>query len=199
MAGTGFRIKDLTTGEFISQEIYYPNPETIDVFYTSDEGWLMLPEPLPAHEFELYEVTAPEGYVLSDEPVPFTVDGSEAVVTVVQYNQPQKAQLTISKSGEAFASVQENDGFYQPVYEVVGQPGAVYDLIADEDIYTGDGTLRVAKDTVVATLTTRGGTERRSANRNTWAATVWRNAKRRRAWCWTPRQFIPSLPMPVRR
>ena len=27
----------------------------------------------------------------------------------------------------------------------------VYDLIADEDIYTGDGTLRVAKDTVVAT------------------------------------------------
>src|SRR5699024_1406669 len=154
MAGTGFRIKDLTTGEFISQEIYYPNPETIDVFYTSDEGWLMLPEPLPAHEFELYEVTAPEGYVLFDEPVPFTVDGSEAVVTVVQYNQPQKAQLTISKSGEVFASVQENDGFYQPVYEVVGLPGAVYDLIADEDIYTGDGTLRVAKDTVVATLTT---------------------------------------------
>ena len=71
----------------------------------------MLPEPLPAHAFELYEVTAPEGYVLSDEPVPFTVDGSEAVVTVVQYNQPQKAQLTISKSGEVFASVQENDAF----------------------------------------------------------------------------------------
>ena len=154
MAGTGFRIKDLTTGEFISQEIYYPNPETIDVFYTSDEGWLMLPEPLPAHAFELYEVTAPEGYVLSDEPVPFTVDASEAVVTVVQYNQPQKAQLTISKSGEVFASVQENDGLYQPVYEVQGLPGAVYDVIADEDIYTGDGTLRAAKDTVVETLTT---------------------------------------------
>ena len=30
----------------------------------------------------------------------------------------------------------------------------VYDLIAEEDIYTGDGTLRGAKDTVVATLTT---------------------------------------------
>lgn len=65
MPGTGFRIKDLTTGEFISQTIYYPNPETLDVFYVSDEGWLMLPEPLPAHEFELYEVSAPEGYVLS--------------------------------------------------------------------------------------------------------------------------------------
>ena len=154
MPGTGFRIKDLTTGEFISQTIYYPNPETLDIFYVSDEGWLMLPDPLPAHEFELYEVSAPEGYVLSDEPVPFRVDGSEAVVTVVQYNQPQKGQLPISKSGEVIAIVQENEGFYLPIYEVVGLPGATYDLIADEDIYTGDGTLRVAKDTVVETLTT---------------------------------------------
>lgn len=52
------------------------------------------------------------------------------------------------------ASVQENEGLYLPIYEVVGLPGATYDLIADEDIYTGDGTLRVAKDTVVETLTT---------------------------------------------
>ena len=55
---------------------------------------------------------------------------------------------------QVFASVQENDGLYQPVYEVAGLPGAVYDVIADEDIYTGDGTLRAAKDTVVETLTT---------------------------------------------
>ena len=55
---------------------------------------------------------------------------------------------------EVFASVQENDGLYQPVYEVAGLPGAVYDVIADEDIYTGDGTLRAEKDTVVETLTT---------------------------------------------
>ncbi len=92
--------------------------------------------------------------MLSDQPVPFTIDGSEAVVTVTQYNMPQKGQLTITKTGEVFASVQENDGLYQPVYEVAGLPGAVYDVIADEDIYTGDGTLRAEKDTVVETLTT---------------------------------------------
>ena len=40
------------------------------------------------------------------------------------------------------------------MYEVRGLPGAVYDLVADEDIYTGDGTLRAAKDTVAETLTT---------------------------------------------
>ena len=154
MTGTGFQIKDLSTGEFVTQEIYYPNPETLDTFYVSDEGWLMLPEPLHTGDYELYEVAAPYGYVLSSEPVPFTIDGSEAVVTVTQYNMPQKGQLTITKTGEVFASVQENDGLYQPVYEVMGLPGAVYDVIADEDIYTGDGTLRAAKDTVAETLTT---------------------------------------------
>ena len=154
MTGTGFQIKDLSTGEFITQEIFYPNPETLDTFYVSDEGWLMLPEPLHTGDYELYEVAATYGYVLSSEPVPFTIDGSEAVVTVTQYNMPQKGQFTISKTGEVFASVQENDGLYQPVYEVKGLPGAVYDVIADEDIYTGDGTLRTAKDTVVETLTT---------------------------------------------
>lgn len=154
MTGTGFQIKDLSTGEFVTQEIYYPNPETLDTFYVSDEGWLMLPEPLHTGDYELYEVAAPYGYVLASEPVPFTIDGSEAVVTVTQYNMPQKGQLTITKTGEVFASVQENDGLYQPVYEVAGLPGAVYDVIADEDIYTGDGTLRTAKDTVVETLTT---------------------------------------------
>ena len=154
MTGTGFQIKDLSTGEFVTQDIYYPNPETLDTFYVSDEGWLMLPEPLHTGDYELYEVAAPYGYVLSSEPVPFTIDGSEAVVTVTQYNMPQKGQLTITKTGEVFASVQENDGLYQPVYEVAGLPGAVYDVIADEDIYTGDGTLRAAKDTVVETLTT---------------------------------------------
>ena len=154
MTGTGFQIRDLSTGELVTQEIYYPNPETLDTFYVSDEGWLMLPEPLHTGDYELYEVAAPYGYVLSSEPVPFTIDGSESVVTVTQHNMPQKGQFTITKTGDVFASVQENGGLYQPVYEAMGLPGAVYDVIADEDIYTGDGTLRAAKDAVVETLTT---------------------------------------------
>ena len=154
IGGTGYRIRDLSTGEFIRQTVYYPTPQTIEVFYTSDEGWLMLPEPLKKGKYELCEETAPYSYVLSKEPVPFEVNGSEAVVTVVQYNIPQQAQLTLTKTGEALASVQETDGLYQPVYETVGLPGTVYDLVADEDVYTGDGTLQVKKDTVVDTLTT---------------------------------------------
>ncbi len=37
VTGTGFQIKDLSTGEFITQTVYYPNPETLNTFYVSDE------------------------------------------------------------------------------------------------------------------------------------------------------------------
>ena len=149
----GFQVKDLSTGEFVTQEIYYPNPETLipSMFPMKDGSCcrnLCTPGIMNLRGGGAY------GYVLSSEPVPFTIDGSESVVTVTQHNMPQKGQLTITKTGEVFASVQENDGLYQPVYEVMGLPGAVYDVIADEDIYTGDGTLRAEKDTVVETLTT---------------------------------------------
>ena len=43
---------------------------------------------------------------------------------------------------------------YQPVYSVTGLAGAVFEVYAAEDITTPDGTVRVKKDTLVATLTT---------------------------------------------
>lgn len=66
----------------------------------------------------------------------------------------QKGTITIDKSGEVFSSVADNNNVYQPVYSVSGLEGAVYQVIADEDIYTLDGTLRAKKGTVVDTVTT---------------------------------------------
>ena len=66
----------------------------------------------------------------------------------------QKGVIKISKSGEVFASVTENGGIYQPVYEVKGLAGATYEITAAEDIYTLDGTLRYSAGEVVATVTT---------------------------------------------
>ena len=121
--------------------------------------------------------------MLSDQPVPFTIDGSEAVVTVTQYNMPQKGQLTITKTGEVFASVQENDGLYQPVYEVAGLPGAVYDVIADEDIYTGDGTLRARKRYGCGNTYDRRGRHSEKRVSSILAVIVWRNVRRLPAVC----------------
>lgn len=83
-----------------------------------------------------------------------TEENAVTIVKVVKENMPQKGIIKISKTGEVFASVMESDGVYQPVYSVQGLPGAVYEIIAAEDIYTLDGTLRYAKGTVVDTITT---------------------------------------------
>ena len=154
LSGVGFKVRDMSTGEFISQTVYYPNPVTHEVYYTSDEGWLMLPDELSYGDYELVEVETAYGYVLDSTPVPFKIDGEDAVVVVVKKNMPQKGKILISKTGEVFYSVSETEGVYQPIYEVTGLAGATYDIIADEDIITGDGTLRAAKGDVVDTVTT---------------------------------------------
>ena len=66
----------------------------------------------------------------------------------------QIGTITVSKSGEVFSSVFENNGLYQPIFAVSGLEGAVYEITAAEDIYTLDGTLRASKGEVVDTITT---------------------------------------------
>lgn len=100
------------------------------------------------------DVQTCDGYVLHTGPVPFQIDGIQTVVTVEKYNLPQKGTITVSKSGEVFTFVSENNGMYQPVFAVQGLEGAVYEITAAEDIYTLDGTLRASKGEVVDTITT---------------------------------------------
>ncbi len=154
-AGIGFKVRNADTGEYIVQHINYPTPVDIDTYYTDTTGKLMLPEKLPyGNHYELVEVQTCYGYVLSSEPVPFAVDGTETVVTVEKYNIAQKGTVTVSKSGEVFSTVTESNGIYQPVYSVSGLAGVVYEITAVEDVYTLDGTLRYSAGDVVATITT---------------------------------------------
>lgn len=153
-AGSGFQIRDLATGELVTQTVNYPSPARITTFYTDDTGTLMLPEELPYGEYELIEVAACRGYILDSTPVPFTVDGSENIVTVVKYNSPQMGVIRVSKTGEVFASVTESDGLYTPVYEAGRLEGATFTISAAEDILAPDGSVRTAAGTVVDTITT---------------------------------------------
>lgn len=158
-ANIGFQVRDLSTGELITQTVYYPTPVEITTFFTNDEGWLMLPCELPYGSYELIEVETCYGYVLDSIPVPFTVDGSQDVVVVEKHNIAQKGRIHITKTGETLSTVlvEENKGFsdiYTPVCEIGGMEGAVYEIRAAENIYTLDGTLRAEKGTVVDTVTT---------------------------------------------
>jgi len=153
-SGIGFRIKNTTTGKFISQHINYPTPMDIDTFYTDNTGKLVLPQPLVFGKYELFEISAPQGYALDSEPIPFTVDGTESVISVEKSDIAQKGTITISKKGEIFSSVNKIGYLYQPIYENKGLAGAVFNITASEDIYTLDGTLRAKTGEVVDTVTT---------------------------------------------
>lgn len=153
-SGIGFKIKDLTTGKWVMQHINYPTPMDLDTFYTDVTGRLMLPSPLTYGDYELYEQQSAHGYVISKDPVKFTVDGTAKTLVVEMGNTPQKGVASIRKTGEVFSTVRFADGKYQPVYEVKGLAGAVYDLFAEEDIKTPDGTLRYVAGELVDTVTT---------------------------------------------
>lgn len=177
MAGAGFEIYD-ANGSKVSMSYTYPTLTTIDTFYVSEDGYLITPQKLDAGNYSLVEVQAPYGYVLNSEPVSFTVTSADnedveglCVIEVTAYDMAQKGTISITKSGEVFVSVnvtgeegvidkEGNWGIINPtyaaVYEVRNLSGATYQVIAAEDIYTGDGTLRVAAGTVVADMTTNG-------------------------------------------
>ena len=160
-AGAGFQIYR-PDGSKVEMTFTYPTPTTIDTFYTNAEGYLVTPEKLEyGSGYSLVEVQAPYGYVLDSTPVYFyvtednsTEEGGVTVIEVTKSNMAQKGVIKVSKTGEVFSSVQENEGVYQPVYEVTGLPGAVFEITALEDVYTPDGTLRYSAGEVVDTITT---------------------------------------------
>ena len=163
-AGAGFQIYD-PDGNLVTMTYTYPSVTTIDTFYTNSEGYLITPQTLDYGErYTLVEVQAPYGYVLDSTPVSFDVIQSESteesgitVIEVIKTNMAQKGTITIAKVGEAFSTVTEGDGIYQPVYSIEGLAGAVYEITAAEDIYTLDGTLRAFAGEVVGNITTDSG------------------------------------------
>ena len=165
-AGAGFQIYD-PDGNKVSMTFTYPTPTTIDTFYTDADGQLVTPEKLDYGKgYSLVEVQAPYGYVLDSTPVSFDVteenSTQEGGITLIKADKPnmaQKGTISVEKTGEVFFGVnvsgeEDEDVIYQPVYKVKGLAGAVYEITADEDVITPDGTLRYHKGDVVDTVTT---------------------------------------------
>ena len=174
-AGAGFQIYNLD-GKLVTMTYTYPEVTTIDTFYTNSEGYLITPESLPYSKgYSVVEVQAPYGYILDSTPVYFditaentTEENGVTIVKTEKKNTPQKGTITVEKTGEIFSNVTAVGGgytdengndvtlptIYQPEYSVSGLAGAVFEIYADEDITTPDGTVRAKKDELVATLKT---------------------------------------------
>lgn len=163
-AGAGFQIYD-PNDKLVTMTYTYPNVTEIDTFYTNEDGYLITPESLPYGKgYSVVEVQAPYGYILDSTPVYFDITAEntseENGVTIVKTekkNTPQKGTITVEKTGEIFSNVTssgEKEIVYQPEYSLNSLSGAVFEIYADEDITTPDGTVRVKEDTLVDTVIT---------------------------------------------
>ena len=158
--GAAFEIYD-SNNHRITMQYTYPQVTSIHTFYTNKEGYLITPEKLPYGDYTLKEVQAPYGYILDDTPIPFSIsqensstDTGVTVVKVKARDVAQKGVINITKTGEIFSSVEENNGVYTPKYSVGNLKGAVFEVYAAEDITTLDGTVRYEQGTLVDTITT---------------------------------------------
>lgn len=168
VSGIGFKVWDCANSEYVSQKINYPSEMILDTFYTDESGSLMLPNELAYGDYELHEVQSAEGYVLDKKPVPFTIDGSVETVVVEKTNTAQKGKISVQKTGDIFTTVATassaytdencetivNPTTYTPVFASGNLSGAVFQIIAVEDIVTLDGTIRANAGDVVAEITT---------------------------------------------
>ncbi|EGC1409013.1 Cys-Gln thioester bond-forming surface protein [Listeria monocytogenes] len=146
VAGVEFQILDVN-GNVITQDINYPMPLTLDTFATADDGTLVLPSSLTFGDYYLKEIKAPNGYTLNKELIPFTVDGSQELVTVECENTPQMGKIVLNKFGETVDNDKTTTN--KLVYKETLLPNTEYDVIAKNDIKTADGTPRAKKGEVV--------------------------------------------------
>lgn len=160
--GIKFRIKNLDTGEYVCQNITYPGQEKICVFETKD-GMFITPYVLGHGNYQIEELEEQSilGYVWNNVPLRFSIDENSkfiqddefGLMLEVQFeNKEVKGEVEIKKVGEKL--VIENGTFR---YEEIELDGVHYDLIADGDIYAGDGTLIYKDKQLIKSFVTKDG------------------------------------------
>lgn len=160
--GIKFRIKNLDTGEYVCQNVTYPGQEKICVFETKD-GMFITPYVLGYGNYQIEELEEQSipGYVWNSVPLKFSIDENSkfiqddefGLMLEVQFeNKEVKGEVEIKKVGEKL--VIENGTFR---YEEIELDGVHYDLIADGDIYAGDGKLIYKDKQLIKSFVTKDG------------------------------------------
>lgn len=164
-SGATFKIFDLDKEEYVTQYTHYPELVEHTEFTTSDKGYLLTPEELPAGHYRIEEVSAPEGYVKA-EPVEITLASDTAyevepetgaiIITVDYENERQTGTLRIQKTGEVLEGyaaeeksifrrfgeflhiLEESEPELDFTYVMGSVEGAEFTVYADENIYSPD-------------------------------------------------------------
>lgn len=158
LGGTSFKIRDVKTGEDVSMKV---GSQYITVFTTDETGMVTTPLTMLPGEYEVYEITAPAGYIVKTESIPFTVtskgeyhtdEDGDFVIDVEIENTQQYGNVNLYKHGETLVKIEKEGGLFTLVknlftgdsrnleFEYKDQPiaGNKFHLVCDEDIYTAD-------------------------------------------------------------
>lgn len=166
LKGATFKVKNVDTNEYVSYIDWSLFPQIIvNQWTTHDDGTITLNTKLKIGHYQLEEIEAPDGYVLTKEPIPFeiTMDHYEisrdqvTPITVVELvDQSVKGKVTIEKKGEVLTDYK--DGKF--IYEERGLAHAKFGIYAKSDILdpSHDGTVLYKQGELIETLeTTEGG------------------------------------------
>lgn len=119
--------------------VYYPERLTFRTYETNEAGTFYLPEKIMGGWYELHEMTEPEGY-----------DAAENVLFEVAeiYDWPEPLVVRVpvypSRNIIQVSMIDEDTG--------LGVSGGTFDVIAAENIFTNDGTLRYRSGQVVTEI-----------------------------------------------
>ena len=159
-----FEVRD-EEDNIVSTTSQNPIPGEVLSSYTTNNGFVVLPEKIPYGTYKVYELDAPDGYynegaALNKEVATFKVEtntsedpynrNDEVVVEIK--NKPQKVMLKITTKGsvptlnDVPVNV-EGRNVYRPSYMEATIPGVEYRLTALEDVVTGDGVVHMAAGT----------------------------------------------------
>ena len=97
------------------------------------------------------EITAPKGYVLSDEVHTLTISAGQTTTFTVKDTE-QLGRINIFKAGEVLTGWNGSNF----VYETVNLQGASFKVTAGADIYQADGTKVFSQGDVIAEKLTTG-------------------------------------------
>ena len=142
LSGFKFQVLD-SDGNTMSFADPYDANGTVDTFTTDDAGQVTIPQRLKSGKYAVKEIAASAPYLLNSETVGFEVskDYKDASpITVVKvFDRQAMGQATITKSCA-------DDG--------KNLKDAEYDVVAQEDVVSPDGTVRASKGQVVDHVTT---------------------------------------------
>lgn len=170
IAGAKFKIKNLDTGNYVGHWAWNPLPHYVDVFETTADGTVMTASEVRSGHYQLEEIEAPDGYLISREPVKFEItdkdahqtapDGSTVITNVRFSDVPVKGQVKIDKQAELFKGYDfrstEFGNLYEPIYERGMLADVKFEIKAKTDIVGADGTLWYEAGASVTTMTTDG-------------------------------------------